>query len=391
MKILILEDEDGKFESIDSVVKSAEPDAEISRVTNWYDYAQRVASQDFDLILLDIIVPRSAKSPKAEDHCDELVETTRSLDESRCFKTPAIVLTQYLEQSEGFAKRLNAVDITVIHFDLESKIWREALTRKISAARPPISFDFLIVCALPKEALAFSQLGAEVQPAKTIEGLTCRQLRLEGLRGVIVTPPRMGLVSAAVITSFCIERLRPRLVCMSGICGGILGETKIYDTVVSDLCYQHDVGKWSRDGFKYEHYDAQISGSVRSKVEEMLDDPEFITRLRHGFALRQSEFPNGVEEFDFDVRIGTTSSGSAVIAQTEKVAEFSEGHRKLCAFEMEIYALYEACRLSGQDIPFFAVKSVVDDGGENKGDRFHRVGCLLSAKFLLQAIPRILQ
>ncbi|MCX2863729.1 hypothetical protein OOZ63_18020 [Paucibacter sp. PLA-PC-4] len=35
---------------------------------------------------------------------------------------------------------------------------------------------------------------------------------------------------------------------------------------------------------------------------------------------------------------------------------------------------------------FFAVKAVVDDGGKNKGDSFHRIACLLSAKFVVAAI-----
>jgi hypothetical protein len=35
---------------------------------------------------------------------------------------------------------------------------------------------------------------------------------------------------------------------------------------------------------------------------------------------------------------------------------------------------------------FFAAKAVVDDGGANKGDSFHRIGCFLSAKFVVAAI-----
>ncbi len=48
--------------------------------------------------------------------------------------------------------------------------------------------------------------------------------------------------------------------------------------------------------------------------------------------------------------------------------------------------MYEAARLSEQRPIFFAAKTVVDDGDKNKGDRFHRVGCMLSAKFVTAAI-----
>jgi len=30
--------------------------------------------------------------------------------------------------------------------------------------------------------------------------------------------------------------------------------------------------------------------------------------------------------------------------------------------------------------------TVVDDGGRNKGDKFHRIACLLSARFVVAAI-----
>lgn len=53
---------------------------------------------------------------------------------------------------------------------------------------------------------------------------------------------------------------------------------------------------------------------------------------------------------------------------------------------MEIYSVYEAARHARKRTVFFAAKAVVDDGGVNKGDAFHRIGCLLSAKFVTAAI-----
>lgn len=61
MKILILEDEDGKFAQISDHVTSVVPDALIQREKNWLDYSRAVANIKFDLILLDLKVPRSSK------------------------------------------------------------------------------------------------------------------------------------------------------------------------------------------------------------------------------------------------------------------------------------------------------------------------------------------
>ena len=95
MKILLLEDNIDKREKIANAVLEIMPGADIHFVMNWYDYSCKIVSAQFDLILLDIMVPRSAKDPRVEDHHSQLVETTRSF-ESRSFRTPAIVLTEYL-------------------------------------------------------------------------------------------------------------------------------------------------------------------------------------------------------------------------------------------------------------------------------------------------------
>jgi nucleoside phosphorylase len=50
----------------------------------------------------------------------------------------------------------------------------------------------------------------------------------------------MGLVAAAVVATMTLERFEPRLVCMSGICGGVSGDSEIYDLLVTQICHQHD-------------------------------------------------------------------------------------------------------------------------------------------------------
>lgn len=86
------------------------------------------------------------------------------------------------------------------------------------------------------------------------------------------------------------------------------------------------------------------------------------------------------------VAVHLTSSGSAVVAQDGKTQTLASGQRKLAGFDMEVYSIYEAARHAVNKPAFFAAKAVVDDGGKNKGDKFHRIGCLISAKFIVNAI-----
>jgi len=383
MKILILEDEDFKFNEINEYVNEIIPEAKVIRKENWLDYHFAVTESRFDLILLDLVVPRSSKEKIQEDHYESLVETTRDY-RSKSFQTPAIVLTRYALDADAISS-LNLVDINVIYYNSHGK-WREALKMKLLSARPTKKFDFVIICALDKELQAYEGLTDTWGPLITISGLMCREIRIGAFDGVLVKMKRMGLVAAAIAASFSLERFEPRMICMSGICGGVVGESGIYDLLISQSCNQHDAGKWEADGFKAEHYDVQIDVPVHNKLIEV--SAAFEKKINHAYLNpSKKEIPKGKKFVNFKmISEAVTSSGSAVIAEAGKISSLSVGHRKLTGFDMEVYSVYESARHAQKRTVFFAAKSVVDDGGENKGDNFHRIGCLISAEFVVEAI-----
>ncbi|WP_312486363.1 phosphorylase family protein [Massilia timonae] len=385
MKILILEDEDEKFEVIRTYISNVIPDFDLRREKNWLDYTRAISNTRFDLILLDLLVPRSPRDSTIEDHLESLVSTTRDYD-SQSFSTPAIVLTRQSLDSGDFVHDLNKVDINVIPFN-DRDDWKEALKVKILAAQPRRKFDFAIICALEKEMAAYEHLVDSWGTLRTLSGLVCREVRIGAFRGVIVRAHRMGLVAAAVVATMTLEKFEPRLICMSGICGGVPGEGEIYDLLVTQICHQHDAGKWSSAGFKSEHYDIQLDVDVHNKLIELCSSPTIDAILNDGLNPTKSEFPEGVERISCKIHSeAATSSGSAVIAEEGKTTTLATGQRKLVGFEMEIYSVYEAARHSLHKPVFFAAKCVVDDGGVNKGDKFHRIGCLISAKFVVKAV-----
>lgn len=385
MKILVLEDEDAKFSQIEEFVGQIIEDAEIVRRENWFEYAQAIANTRFDLILLDLLVPRSPRDDTVEDHHASLVSTTRDY-ESKSFRTPAIVLTRHSLNAGDFVHDLNAVDINVIAFNDHGE-WKEALKIKLLATQPEKRFAFAIICALEKEADAYETVVDSWGPVKTIAGLICREIQIGPHKGVIVRAHRMGLVAGAVVASMALERFRPRLVCMSGICGGVKGESEMYDLLVTQNCHQHDAGKWSSTGFKSEHFDVQLDVDVHTKLVEICSDVGLVPWLLENLNAGVKEVPKGMDRVQTKVRSdAATSSGSAVIAEAGKTSTLSVGQRKLAGFDMEVYSVYEAARFATSKPAFFAAKAVVDDGGRNKGDQFHRIGCLISARFVTKAI-----
>ena len=301
MNILLLEDKVEKREEIKKIVLEIVSGAKIKDVMNWHDYSRQIVETKFDLILLDLLVPRSARDPHVEDHHLQLVETTREFG-SKSFRTPAIVITEYLEESEEYFIDLNKVDINVISFDSKGE-WKDALKLKILAAQPKPKFKFVIFCALAIEVNAYENVVDSFGDLHTISGLLCREVMIADQKGVIVQTSRMGLVTAAVTASFAIERFEPRLVCMSGICGGVPQESAIYDLLITDVCHQHDVGKWSDEGFKSEHYDVQIDNDIRNKLEELRASVSVQNLIAANLSVKKSEYPFELEEVKPKLRI----------------------------------------------------------------------------------------
>lgn len=161
----------------------------------------------------------------------------------------------------------------------------------------------------------------------------------------------------------------------------------MYDLLVTQICHQHDAGKWSATGFKADHFDVQLDVDVNNKLIEVASDQALVASLLDGLNPTKAEVLEGMERIECAIKTGApTSSGSAVIAEEGKTASLTVGQRKLAGFDMEVYSVYEAARQARRRTAFFAAKAVVDDGGKNKGDAFHRIACLLSAKYVVAAI-----
>jgi nucleoside phosphorylase len=388
MKILILEDEPNKASEVCAEIRSADDSVFIHCVSNFREYLAEIIKKSYDLVIVDLMVLDFPSGGQVRDMTDQIIEVTRDF-ECPNYKTPVLAITRYDSKAEEKFKDLNGKDINVITFDTEGR-WKIALKQKINSCKPPVSYDFVIVCALEKEADAFRQAGYAVDGAKVIKGLLCREISISGKLGTIITAPRMGLVSSAIVCTQAIDHFSPKLICMSGICAGVHGRAQIYDIVIPEICHQNDSGKWTKDGFVHEGYSVQIDHGLRQNLSELISRQEFKEKVREGITLKKAEFPEGVDELQFDIFLAPTSSGSAVVADENTVGAISGQHRKLSAFEMESFSLYEAARLSPSRPKYFSAKAVVDDGTPSKGDAFHRVAALLSARVVHECLEQSL-
>lgn len=382
MIILILEDVPNKLNEIKECIFQTNPEAEVVEVSDWEGYLRVINSRKFDLIIADLVVPRGKGETKTIDIAQMLVDDAMDIECPNLY-TPIIALTQYGD-IEIF-KNLNSNKIIVLSYS-ESSNWRESLRKVVVENMPKPIYDFVIICALTKEAQGFIEAGYTTSTIEIIHGLECMKIKIENRNGLIVICPRMGLVNAAIISTKVIAYFEPSLICMAGICAGIDEKVKVYDVVVPEICHQHDFGKWGNDGFEPEPYSVQLNNITRTKIKQLINDPSFLRGLTKGLNLKRSEYPETTEELSPLVVLAPASSGSAVIADENMNEVVKKQHRKMTAFEMESFSVYESARLADIHVDFFSAKCVVDDGGANKSDDFHRVACLISAKTVYEII-----
>lgn len=386
MKILILEDSPEKLETIKEFLLAMGDKIDLSTCMHFQNFNTLVERDKFDLIIVDLLVPVFPGDEEPVDVAGRIVTVTRDYDCVNHY-TPIVALTMFDAAAESNYKDLNDRGVSIATYD-DTDSWKDLIKEKVISYMPNPTYDVVIVCALKKEVKAFEETGYTVGKVHQQLGLECREIQIGTISGVIVTAPRMGLVGAAIAAARSIDIFNPRLICMGGICAGLPGEAGIYDVVITQVCQQHDFGKWTDSGFQAEHYAVQLDHALELKISEALDDQGFIEKIKNGVVLRASEFPPGKEELAFRIFAAPTSSGNSVVAD-EGMAKMIRGqHRKAAAFEMESFAVYEAARVANSQPKFFSAKSVVDDGGSSKGDKFHRIAAVLSARTVCELIVR---
>lgn len=390
MKILILEDDLNKKNAINDQLQKFIYEIEVVHVVDFQSFHTAIERDKFDLIIADLIVPLF-KGMEESDVTQNIVESVRDI-ECCNFRTPVVALTQFSNTAEDNFRGLNNKDILVLTYhDDENSPWRSSLMEKLALCVPPLTYDFIIVCALEKEAAAYLSIDKNIEKGtKSYQGFDIRNINISDKNGIIITSPRMGLVSSSIVCARAIEVFKPKIICMSGICAGFSDKSNIYDVIIPDICHQHDSGKWDTDGFSPEIYSVQVNPDVRSKINEIIGRSDFKIFISDGIRCKKSEIPDDKEYFEFNVILGPASSGSSVVADEEMASEIKKQHRKAVAFEMETFALYEAARLSPSTPKFFSAKAVVDNGNAKKGDAFHTVASLVSAKCVYKILEGLL-
>ncbi|MGB0937981.1 MAG: response regulator [Colwellia sp.] len=383
MKILIIEDNPSKKESIEEVINTSLQNLANHYSINWAEdltSARRyLYTEQFDLVIFDMYLPDIKGHGQERDCSFELIS---EFSHSKNYQSEAIALTQFEVNEVENIQLFNKAGITLVSYD-ESKGWKTALELKLSRVAQKIKCDFLIFCALAKERSAFSDTIATLGESQNISGMDCQEIQIGDKHGLIIKPNEMGLVSMAIVSSKAIELFQPKIVAMSGICAGVSGESNYLDIIVGKICWEYQTGKWKDGEFKQEPMQASIDSNLKVDLEQSKNDSSLINAVRKN--LYATELGN------MNIHVAPISSGSAVIADASMMERIGTQHRKMAGLEMEMYALYEAASQSLCKPLYFGAKTVVDMADNTKADGFHDIGCLTSARYVAIMLQKQLE
>ena len=401
MKILIADDQAKRYSRLVAALAAIGVEREdIEIVPSASDARERLAANQYELLILDILLPfRAEGEPMAQCSLDLLFE----LQEGDLEYAPGHIvgITADSRVAADSAARFADGTWTIVEYSESNDEWVNRIAncvryllndaKQSNGKAPEHRVDLAIVCALEKpeleEVLKLPWSWRSARPLDDVTFVHDGSFVVEG-RTITVSAtfsPRMGMVSTALRSATMIALLRPRLIAMCGICAGVKEKVRIGDVLFADPAWDFQSGKRVRDKenstFSISPHQLHPPAIVRTHVEQIRADHVALARISTNFG---SDAPGQTR-----LIIGPVASGSAVLADGQVIDEIKLQHRDLIGVEMEVYGMYAAAHGASQPQPRpFALKGVCDFADPDKDSKDQRYAAFASANILRLLMER---
>ena len=393
MKLLLVDDNPRRYNRlIEALVRTHLARSDIDIASCAMDARSRLADTKYDLLVIDIILPLRADEAPSESHSRELLE---EICESDTLIRPGQIVglsadaNAIAKLSDFFRERL----WSAIAYSEVSDEWMTQIANCVDylkgASDPEDSadfdFDIAILCALHEPELReVIRLPWAWEPARPIDSQTfvhegVATTKNGKFRVVAAAAGRMGMTASALMAAKMISKFRPRILVMTGICGGIRGKAQIGDVVLADPCWDWQSGKRVKEGgksvLKMTPHQVPCPPEIRTAFEQMRADKDALAKLAN---TRDDRPPNQPR-----ILVEPMATGSAVLADALFTDALREQHKDLCAVEMEAYGVCYAGSVANKPRPAtFALKAVCDLADEEKNDLHQNFAAYMSARVL---------
>lgn len=372
MKIMLIEDNPTKKYEIKKFLIDREVDeGDIIIAGSMTDFTSNL-HQDIGLFVIDLKLPNFDMG-EASHNGRAILETITKSGKSDSL---LLAISSFPDEFPELREYYESHGCILCSFS-NTKAWQSTLEHLLIQLKKRVTKDFLIFCALKEERDPYIALlkGKKINR----RGIDFFDVEINNKKGAVVLLPQMGLVNAAITAGICIDRYKPDLVCMSGICGGFSKNVELGQLLVSKLSYEYQSGKWTEEGFKQEPYQVTTDNNTLTNLGLLIDREGLIAELEIG---NHSPRPR----ISLAPKLAVFTSGSAVIANGEFLSDIQESHRKAGGLDMEIFAIQRAAELSKNKPSCICAKTVVDLCDAAKADDLHAYGSYISAKFVILAV-----
>ncbi|MCX2864874.1 hypothetical protein OOZ63_23875 [Paucibacter sp. PLA-PC-4] len=377
-------------------------DANFRSSTNVQDGLAQLRQTRFDLVVVDMLLPETAWSEQIDEGGAVLLEYIQEDDD---IKLPAYLvgITAAAEVSPRVEKIFASNPWQLLRTAKGGGAWEEQLERLITHAylnetrtqQVAYETDVCIITALrtPEfEALRDTALRLEESvPIDPTSFATIGSLQTPKgpLSVVAASCLRMGSTESALLSYKLIERFRPRMLVMIGICAGYEPNVDYGDPILATPAWDYTCAKISDDGNGHREIThapdyIAVDREVVAKFEQLKQDRAFFQKLHEQWRGEKprSLFPT--------LHIGPSATGPAVIADASVFQEIrSKQNRQTIGLEMEAYGVYCAARMACRPRPVsFSVKSVCDFGSFLKDDKYQAYAAYTSASVATEFLMR---
>jgi nucleoside phosphorylase/CheY-like chemotaxis protein len=390
-KVLIVDDSKSKIKSLSrELLLCGILESNINIADNAVAARKALNSGSYDLLLLDLILPpRLGERETAETGLGLL----RQIMEDGELPPPRSVVgvTADAQALAEFDTEFRNLTTQILFYDPAKSDWKTSLHNLIASIRASIANsknfncdvcfitalrdpELLGILALPIQWGAEESMGNGVLFQRGVYELNGKKLSL-----ICAHSTQMGLVAAAFMTRLLIEHFRPRIVTMTGICGGV-GNTKLGDVIIAEKSWDWQSGKWLHDG------------TFESAPDQKDASPDLVGFARGMNSVAQDFYGAYVGQRPQTpprIVVGPLVSGSAVVENLELQDRFKLQHRKAVAVDMECYGVYFSAFMSPPPTPkFICIKAVSDLSNKHKSDDIQHYCSHLTGALALKVIER---
>jgi nucleoside phosphorylase len=396
LTILLVEDDDSKAQRVRELLGDAlTPESfEMRRERTVADAAQRMVSEAFDLLLLDLRIPRR----RGEDaRADGGISLLQELERVGRYNVPEhmVGLTGYRELANEQAPTFKSRLLPLVEFNPGTDEWVVALSRRIGEiiaarcglTRAGFKNDLAIITALTRVEME-SVLNLPVKWTQHAPDDDCsfyykstwRRGRAK-VKVIATSVSEVGMPAAAAVTMKVIEIFRPRVVAMCGIAAGVEGS--FGDILIAERCWDYGSGKVadssdSSGAFLPAPTQIPVHPWLKTRLSSFMIDERVCQGIREGWtgdAPREAPRP----------RFGPLASGASVVSRRAVVDDLKKRDMKVIGLEMEAYGVFVAAQNAREPRPLpLVIKSLCDFGDSNKADKFQRYAAYTSSRFLYE-------